>query len=150
MLLRPNRMKFRKSHKNLRAVLPRYPTEPVPIPKLSFGNYGIYSVESLRITAAQIESARMSILKEVGRKGLKIWVRVFPHIPVTKKALGVRMGKGKGSVDHFVANLRAGSLVFEFNCPTESIARLAFRQVSYKLPVKVKFIVGDSGQALKQ
>ena len=143
-------MKFRKSHKNLRGVLPRYPTEPVPVPKLSFGNYGIYSVESLRITAAQIESARMSILKEVGRKGLKIWVRVFPHIPVTKKALGVRMGKGKGSVDHFVTNLRAGSLVFEFNCPTENIARLAFRQVSYKLPVKVKFIVGDSVQALQQ
>ena len=143
MLLRPNRMKYRKSQKNIRAVLPRYPTEPVVAPKVNFGTYGIYTTESLRITAAQIESARMSILKEVGRKGLKIWVCVFPHIPVTKKALGVRMGKGKGAVDHFVANLRAGKMVFEFNCPTENIARLAFRQVQYKLPVKVKFVVRD-------
>lgn len=143
-------MKFRKAQKNIRAVLPRYPTEPVPVPKPSFGTYGIYSMESLRITAAQIESARMSILKEVGRKGLKIWVRIFPHIPVTKKALGTRMGKGKGAVDHFVANVRAGKLVFEYNCPTENIARLAFRQVSHKLPVKVKFVIRDTEQALKQ
>lgn len=139
-------MKFRKSHKNIRAVLPRYPTEPVPVPKLSFGTYGIYSMESLRMTAAQIEAARMSILKKVGRKGLKIWVLVFPHIPVTKKALGVRMGKGKGAVDHFVANVRAGKLVFEYDCPTENIAKLAFKQVQYKLPVKVKFIMRDPDQ----
>lgn len=140
-------MKFRKSHKNLRAVLPRYPTEPVPIPKLSFGTYGIYAMESLRLTAAQIECARMSILKEVGRKGLKIWVRVFPHIPVTKKALGVRMGKGKGAVDHFVANVRAGKFVFEYNCPSENMARLAFRQVQYKLPIRVKFTMRDPDTA---
>jgi large subunit ribosomal protein L16 len=105
-------------------------------------------MESLRITAAQIESARMSILKEVGRKGLTVWVRVFPHVPVTKKALGVRMGKGKGAVDHFVANLKAGKMVFEYNCPTETLARLAFRQVSYKLPVKVKFLARESEQLL--
>lgn len=148
MLLRPNRMKFRKSQKNIRAVLPRYPTEPVPVPKLSFGTYGIYSMESLRITAAQIESARMSILKEVGRKGLKIWVTIFPHIPVTKKALGVRMGKGKGAVDHFVANVRAGKIVFEYNCPTENIAKLAFRQVQHKLPVKVRFLMREPQQSL--
>lgn len=141
-------MKFRKSQKNLRAVLPRYPTEPVPVPNLSFGNYGVYAMESLRISAAQLESARMSILKEVGRKGLKIWVRTFPHIPVTKKALGTRMGKGKGAVDHFVANVRYGKLMFEYNCPTEHLAKLAFAQVQYKLPIKVKFIKRDPDKML--
>lgn len=146
MLLRPNKMKFRKSQKNIRAVLPRYPTEPVPIPKPSFGAYGIYSTESLRITAAQIESARMSILKTVGRKGLKIWTRIFPHIPVTKKALGVRMGKGKGAVEYFVAHLRAGKMVFEFDCPTENLAKKAYIQVNHRLPVKTKLVIADNHQ----
>ena len=146
MLLRPNNMKYRKSQKNIRAVLPRYPTKPVPIPKTSYGGYGIYSMESLRITAAQIESARMAILKTVGRKGLKIWTCIFPHIPVTKKALGVRMGKGKGAVDHFVAHLRAGKMVFEFNCPTENLAKKAYIQANHKLPVKTKFVIGEPRQ----
>ena len=92
----------------------------------------------------------MSILKEVGRKGLKIWTRVFPHTPVTKKALGVRMGKGKGSVDHFVAHVRAGKLLFEYNCPSEHLARMAFTQVSYKLPVKVKFVKRDPDKMLER
>ena len=139
-------MKYRKCQKNIRAVLPRYPTEPVPIPKTHFGAYGIYSKESLRITAAQIESARMSILKTVGRKGLKIWTCIFPHIPVTKKALGTRMGKGKGAVDHFVAHLRAGKMVFEFNCPTENLAKKAYIQVNHKLPVQTKLVKGNTQQ----
>ncbi len=108
----------------------------------------MYATESLRLKASQIESARMSILKEVGKKGLKIWVRVFPHTPVTKKPLGVRMGKGKGAVDHFVAHVRAGKMVFEFNCPSENTARLAFRQVQYKLPIKVKFTMRDPDKML--
>lgn len=141
-------MKYRKAQKNIRAVLPRTPTEPVTAPPLCFGNYGVYATESLRLKASQIESARMSILKEVGKKGLKIWVRVFPHTPVTKKPLGVRMGKGKGAVDHFVAHVRAGKMVFEFNCPSENTARLAFRQVQYKLPIKVKFTMRDPDKML--
>lgn len=143
MLLRPNQMKYRKCQKNIRAVLPRHPTEPVPVPKLTSGKYGIYAMESLRVTARQIESARMSILKEVGRKGLKIWIKIFPHTPVTKKALGVRMGKGKGSVDHFVAHVRAGKMLFEFDSPTEHLAKMAFDQVGHKLPIKVRFVTRE-------
>lgn len=148
MLLRPNQMKRRKCQKNIRAVLPRQPTEPVQAPKLSFGNYGIYATESLRLKACHIASARMAILKEVGKKDVKIWVTVFPHIPVTKKPLGVRMGKGKGAVDHFVAHVRAGKMLFEFNCPSESTARLAFKQVKYKLPLKAKFTRRDPDKML--
>ena len=103
----------------------------------------MYAAESLRVTAAQIESARMSILKTVGRKGLKIWIRTFPHIPVTKKALGVRMGKGKGAVDHFIANVKYGKVIFEYNCPSEREARKAFIQVRHKLPLKVKFLMKE-------
>lgn len=149
MLLRPNRMKYRKCHKNIRAVLPRYPDGPVPVPKLCFGNYGIYSLESLRIKASQLESARFSILKSMGRREstgrreFRIWLRAFPHIPVTKKALGVRMGKGKGAVHHFVAFVRAGKMLFEFNCISENVARIAFTQVAHKMPVKVKFVMRD-------
>ena len=140
MLLRPQRSKYRKSQKNVRAVLPAVPPGGVIAPALSFGGYGLYAMRSTRLTAAQIEAARMAILKTVGRKGLKMWVRVFPHIPVTKKPLEVRMGKGKGAVDHFIANVRAGAMLFEYNCPTSNIAKLAFVQAAHKLPIRVKFI----------
>lgn len=124
--------------KNIRAVLPARP-DYVPTPTLHFGEYGIYAVESIRLNAEQIEAARMAILKTVGRKQLKIWVRVFPHIPVTKKPLEVRMGKGKGSVDRFVAYIKAGRLLYEFNCPSANLAKAAYKQAAYKLPIKVRF-----------
>lgn len=148
MLLRPNQMKYRKCQKNMRAVLPKDPVEPVPIPQPSVGMYGIYATQSLRVKANQLEAARMALLKTVGRKGLKIWMRAFPHIPVTKKALGVRMGKGKGAVDHFVAHVRAGKFIMEFDCPTENAARLAFTQVSHRLPIKVKFTMRTPDKVL--
>ncbi len=140
MLLRPNQMKYRKSQKNVRAVLPAVPEGPVTPPPLKFGKYGLYATTSLRLSAYHIEAARMAILKTIGRKGLKIWIRVFPHTPVTKKPLEVRMGKGKGSVDRFVANVRAGAMVFEYNSPTEIGAKMAFTQAKNKLPIKVKFL----------
>lgn len=140
MLLRPNRTKYRKSQKNIRAVLPVVPEGGVVPPSLKFGEYGLFTTESIRLNASHIESARMAILKTIGRDGLKMWIRTFPHIPVTKKPLEVRMGKGKGSVDRFVANVKAGKMLFEFNCPTENMAKVAFKQAKYKLPVKVKFL----------
>ena len=143
-------MKYQKCQKNIRAVLPRYPTEPVPVPKICFGTYGIYSMESLRITAAQIEASRMAILKTIGKKGLKIWVRIFPHIPVTKKPLGVRMGKGKGAVEYFVAHVRFGAMLFEFDSPTENLAKKAYIQVNHKLPIKTKFTIADNPQQKKK
>ena len=109
-------------------------------PPLHFGDYGIYACESIRLKATQIEAARMAILKTVGRKGLKIWIRTFPHIPVTKNPLEVRRGKGKGSVDHFIANVKAGMMIVEFTSPSASTAKLAFIQAKYKLPIKVKFV----------
>ena len=147
MLLRPRRTKYRKSHKNIRAVLPVVPPEGVTPPPLSFGDYGLYSMESIRLTAAQIEAARMAILKTVGRKGLKLWIRVFPDIPVTKKPLETRMGKGKGSVDHFIANVKAGKMLFEYNCPSLNTARLAFTQAKHKLPIGVKFLQREQLQS---
>lgn len=125
-------------HKNIRAVLPARP-ETVPKPTPHFGTYGIYAMESIRLNAAQIESGRMAILKKVGRKDLEMWVRVFPHIPVTKKPLEVRMGKGKGSVDYFVAYVKAGKLLYEFNCPSVNLAKAAYKQAAYKLPIRVCF-----------
>lgn len=133
-------MKYRKSQKNIRAVLPVIPEGGVTAPELKFGKYGLYATTSLRLSAYHIEAARMAILKTIGRKGLKIWTRVFPHIPVTKKPLEVRMGKGKGSVDRFVAHVKAGTMLFEYNSPTEIGAKMAFKQVKHKLPVNVKFL----------
>ena len=125
--------------KNIRAVLPSKP-DHIPTPTLRFGMFGVYAMESIRLNAEQIEAGRFAILKTVGRKQLKMWVRVFPHIPVTKKPLEVRMGKGKGSVDHFVAYVKAGKLLYEFNCPHASLAKAACRQAAHKLPIRVRFI----------
>jgi ribosomal protein L16 len=85
--------------------------------------FGVYAMESIRLNAEQIEAGRFAILKTVGRKQLKMWVRVFPHIPVTKKPLEVRMGKGKGSVDHFVAYVKAGSY-----CTSSTVHMLAWQK----------------------
>lgn len=146
MLLRPKNLKYQKHQKQLRHVLPRYPTGPVPVPKICYGQYGIYSMESYRITAAQIEACRVSILKTVGRKGLRIWIRIFPHTPITKKALGTRMGKGKGAVDYFAANVKYGKMMFEFNSPSETLAWKAYIQVNHKLPIKTNFTMADKPQ----
>ena len=132
--------------KNIRAVLPAKP-DYVPIPTPQFGTYGIYAMESIRLKGVQIEAARMAILKTIGRKELTMWVRVLPTIPVTKKPLGVRMGKGKGSIDHFVAYVKAGNMLYEFNCPSENLAKLAYRQAAYKLPIKVRYTIKPPSDA---
>ena len=93
------------------------------------------------MTANQIEAARLTLVRTIGRKGTKIKIQVFPHIPVTKKPLGVRMGKGKGNVDHFVAFVRAGKMLFEYDC--NSFAKQAHKAVSYKLPIKTGFVTKD-------
>ena len=139
-LLRPKKSKYRKMHKNIRAVLPAVPEGPIPKPELKFGNYGMYSLESIRLTAAQLESARMTLVKAIGRKGLKVWLRVFPHIPVSRKPLEVRMGKGKGAVDHFVSYVKAGKLLFEYSCPAQNTAKMGFTAAAYKLPIRVAYV----------
>ena len=142
-LLRPNRTKYRKFQKRLRGVKPVAP-ENLTAPPLKFGDYGIYARESIRLKANQIEATRMVLLKTIGKKGLKMWVRVFPHIPVTKKPLEVRMGKGKGAVDHFVSNVRAGKMLFEYCCPNTNLAKLGFRAAKFKLPIPVGFVQKQS------
>jgi large subunit ribosomal protein L16 len=110
---------------------------------VSFGDYGLQAVDRSWITARQIEAGRMAIQRHVKRAG-KLWIRVFPDKPITKKPLEVRMGSGKGSVEYWVAVVKPGKVLFEIAGVTEEQARQAFKLASTKLPVKTKFMVrGD-------
>lgn len=106
---------------------------------LSFGSYGLKSLDSSRISSRQIESARRAMTRFVQRGG-KIWIRIFPQRPVTDKGGEMKMGKGKGPVDHYVANVKPGTILFEIDGVSEEQAREAFRLASHKLPVKTKFV----------
>ena len=136
--MQPRKMKFRKMQKNLRAVKPAIPAERPKPPALKCRQFGIYSLEGRRIKANQLESARMALMRSIGRRGSFIDRMVFPHIPITKKPLGTRMGKGKGAVDHYVAHVRPGKMLFEFDCTTS--LKLAHRAVQLKLPIRVAFV----------
>ena len=107
--------------------------------RVSFGEYGIQATTSCWITSRQIESARRVIGRYV-RKGGKMWIRIFPDKPVTKKGNEIPMGGGKGSVDHYVVNVLPGTVLFEVAGISEKSAREAFRQAGYKLPIKTKFV----------
>ena len=107
--------------------------------KVSFGEYGLRSVEYGRITARQIEAARRAMTRHIKRGG-KIWIRVFPDKPITKKPIEVRQGKGKGNVEYWVALVQPGRMLYEMEGVTEDIAREAFRLASAKLSVKTSFV----------
>ncbi len=109
---------------------------------VAFGDYGLQSQSNERITSRQIEAARQAMTRHIARGG-KIWIRVFPHTPVTKKPLDVKMGSGKGNPEFFVAKVKAGTILFEMKGVEESIAREAMRLASHKLPVKTRFIVKE-------
>jgi large subunit ribosomal protein L16 len=106
---------------------------------VDFGTYGMLAVEPGRITSRQIEAARIAMTRHV-RRGAKIWIRIFPHKPVTKKPAEVRMGKGKGSPEFWVATVKPGRVLYEIDGVTEEVAREAFRLAGHKLPIKTKFI----------
>lgn len=106
----------------------------------SFGDYALQAVAATRLTSRQIEAGRMAIQRATKRQG-KLWIRVFPDKPVTKKPLEVRMGKGKGAVDHWVAVVKPGKVLFEIAGVDEKVAREAFELASSKLPVDTKFMV---------
>ncbi len=106
---------------------------------IAFGDYALQSLENERITSRQIESARQAMTRYIKRGG-KIWIRIFPHTPVTRKPQDVKMGSGKGNPEFFVAKVKAGTVMFEMKGVQESIAREAMRLASHKLPVKSKFI----------
>jgi large subunit ribosomal protein L16 len=106
---------------------------------VAFGDFGLQSQENSDITSRQIESARQAMTRYIKRGG-KIWIRIFPHIPVTRKPLGLKMGGGKGNPEFFVAKVKAGTVLFEMKGVSEEVAQEAMRLAGHKLPVKVKFI----------
>ena len=133
-MLQPKRTKFRKQHKGKNNGI------AVRGSSVSFGEYGLKSVSRGRLTARQIESARRAISRHVKRGG-KIWIRVFPDKPITEKPLAVRMGKGKGGVEYWVAQIRPGTMLYEIQGVSEELAREAFTLAAAKLPLKTLFTV---------
>ncbi len=137
-MLAPNKMKFRKQQRGKnRGAASRNN-------KLAFGDYGLIVTKNTYITPNQIEAGRISIMRRIRGTG-KIWIKIFPDIPYTKKPLEVRQGKGKGALDHYVARVKRGALIFEIGGNiTEEAAMEALRQASHKFPVKCKIIKRDS------
>lgn len=109
---------------------------------IAFGDYGLQAEENERITSRQIEAARQAMTRYIKRGG-KIWIRIFPHTPVTRKPLDVKMGSGKGNPEFFVAKVKAGTVLFEMKGIDEATAREAMRLAGHKLPIKTKFIVKE-------
>jgi len=132
-MLQPKRTKFRKQHKGRNRGLANVGS------KVSFGEYGLKSVERGRLTARQIEAARRAMTRHVKRGG-KIWIRVFPDKPITEKPLEVRMGNGKGNVEYWVAQIQPGKMLYEMEGVGEDVAREAFRLAAAKLPLKTAFV----------
>lgn len=110
--------------------------------RLAFGSYGLKATSAKWITSRQIEAARRTITRTVQRGG-KIWIRIFPNKPRTQKGAEMPMGGGKGSVDHYIAAVRPGHILFEMDGVSEELARKALRLASYKLPVKTEFVTRD-------
>ncbi|MDQ2695902.1 MAG: 50S ribosomal protein L16 [Pseudomonadota bacterium] len=132
-MLQPNKTKFRKQRKG------RNRGVATSGNKVSFGEFGLKCTGRGRITARQIEAARRAISRYVKRGG-KIWIRIFPDVPITKKPLEVRMGSGKGNVEYWVAKVQPGRVLYEIEGVSEEVAREAFRLASAKLPVQTVFV----------
>ncbi|MCP4700616.1 MAG: 50S ribosomal protein L16 [Gammaproteobacteria bacterium] len=132
-MLQPKKTKYRKQMKNRNRGLAQRGN------KVSFGEYGIKASSRGRITARQIEAARRTITRSIKRGG-KLWIRVFPDKPISKKPLEVRMGKGKGNVEYWVALVQPGSMLYEIEGVSEGDAREAFRLAAAKLPVHTSFV----------
>ena len=132
-MLQPKKTKFRKAHKGRIHGNAKGGTE------LAFGQYGLKSQEPERVTARQIEAARRAITREMKRAG-RVWIRVFPDLPVSKKPTEVRMGKGKGAVDYWAARVKPGRIMFEIDGVSEETAREALRLGAAKLSVRTRFV----------
>ncbi|MGV6803895.1 MAG: 50S ribosomal protein L16 [Ruegeria sp.] len=132
-MLQPKRTKFRKQHKGRIKGLAKGGTT------LNFGSFGLKAVEPERVTARQIEASRRAITRHMKRAG-RVWIRIFPDVPVTAKPTEVRMGKGKGSVDRWVAKVKPGRVMFEIDGVPEAIAREALELGAAKLPIKTRII----------
>ena len=132
-MLLPNKLKHRRQFKG------RMKGVATSLNTIAFGSFALQSQDMDRITSRQIESARQAMTRYVKRGG-KIWIRIFPHIPVTRKALGTKMGGGKGNPEYYVAKVKTGTVLFEMKGVTEEIAREAMRLAGHKLPVKTRFV----------
>lgn len=135
MPLMPKRTKYRKVQKG------RNRGKATRGNKVSYGEYGIQALEAGMITSNQIEAARIAMTRHVKRGG-KVWIKLFPDKPVTKKPAETRMGKGKGAVEYWVAPVKPGRIMFEMSGVAEPVARRALELAAYKLPIKTKFVKG--------
>ncbi|HTN85782.1 50S ribosomal protein L16 [Sorangium sp. So ce1099] len=133
-MLSPKRTKFRKMQKGNNRGLATAGSD------VSFGDFALQCVEPARVTSRQIEAARMAITRHVKRAG-KLWIRIFPDRPVTKKPLEVRMGGGKGAPEEWCAVVKPGRVMYEISGVSEEIAKEAFRLAAHKLPMQCKFLV---------
>lgn len=132
-MLAPKRQNYRKAHKG------RVPAKSKAGTMLSFGSFGLKSIEGLRITARQIEAARRAAVRQMKRQG-RFFIKIFPDLPVSKKPNEVRMGKGKGAPEYFAVRVAPGRIMFEIEGVDESTARLALELAAAKLPVKTKIV----------
>ena len=133
-MLQPKRTKFRKMFKGKNRGLAQAGN------KVSFGEYGLKATERGRVSARQIEAARRAMTRKVKRNG-KIWIRIFPDVPISSKPLEVRMGKGKGNVDYWCSKVQPGTMLYEMEGVSEELAREAFRLAANKLPIKTTFVI---------
>lgn len=136
-MLVPNKLKHRRVRKG------RIKGPATSGNTIAFGQYALQSKDIGKVTSRQIESSRQAMTRYIKRGG-KIWIRIFPHTPVTRKPLGLKMGGGKGNPEFFVAKVRPGTVLFEMQGVTEEIAREAMRLASHKLSVKTKFIIRET------
>jgi len=139
-MLLPKRTKFQKQHKGRIHGLAKGGTD------LNFGSYGMKALQPERITARQIEAARRAITRHLRRTG-RVWIRIFPDVPVSSKPAEVRMGKGKGSTDHWAARVKPGRIMFEIDGVPADIAEEALRLGAAKLPIKTRFVTRPGEQA---
>ena len=137
-MLIPSRTKYRRVHR-----LP-YDGKAKGNTELHFGKYGLQAKEGAWITNNQIEAARIAMTRYMKRGG-KVWTNIFPHMPLTKKPIGTRQGKGKGNVEAWVAVVKKGKIMFEIDGVSEEVAREALRLASHKLPVTCKFVMREDG-----
>ncbi len=136
-MLSPKRVKWRKQFKGRRW------GKATRGNSISFGDFALQATESAWMTARQIEAGRIAVSRSVKRGG-KLWIRVFPHKPITKKPAEVRMGKGKGSPEYWAAVIKPGTVIYEINGVTREQAKEAFRLASYKMPFKTKFVAREN------
>ena len=137
-MLQPAKQKFRKQHKGRNTGIATTGN------KVSFGEFGLKAITRGRITARQIEAARRVMTRHIKRGG-SVWIRMFPDKPISKKPAEVRMGKGKGSVEYYVAEIKPGKMLYEMDGVPEELAREAFRLAAAKLPVQTTFITRHIG-----